>query len=77
MEREEITYESISQEKSLNLEILKASKHEEEIWRIKSCQLWLKGEDKNTNYFHKKTKNRMSFNFIKELKDNNNQKIIG
>ena len=44
MEREEITYESISQEKALNLENLKASIHKEDIWRIKSFQLWLKGE---------------------------------
>ena len=50
---------------------------EEEILRIKSHQIWLKGGDKNIEYFHKQTKTIMSFNYIKELKDNNNKKING
>ena len=58
------------------MEILKTMSQEEETLRIKSRQLWLKGGDKNTNYFHKQTKIRMSCNFIKELKDSNNQMIM-
>ena len=77
MDAEEISPKILAQEKALNREILKASRHEEEFMRIKSRQLWLKGGDNNTDYFHKKTKTRMSFNLIKELKDNRNQKIIG
>ena len=77
MDLDEITHEIIAQEKALNLEILKAARQEEEILRIKSRQLWLKGGDRNTKYFHKQTKIRMRFNYIKELKDNNNNKIIG
>ena len=77
MDLEEITYEIIAQEKALNLGILKVARQEEETLRIKSRQLWLKGGDKNTEYFHKQTKIRRSFNYIKELKDNNNKKIIG
>ena len=33
--------------------------------------------NKKTDYFHKQTNTRMCFNFIKELKDNNNKKING
>ena len=43
MEKEEITHEILTHEKTLNSEILKAAKHEEESLRIKSRQLWLKG----------------------------------
>ena len=75
MEKEEITHEILVHEKTLNSEILKAARHEEESIRIKSCQLWLNGGDKNTSYFHKITKIKTSYNFINELKDNNNQAI--
>ena len=75
MDVEEITPEILAQEKALNREILKAARHEEEFLRIKSRQLWVKAGDKNTNYFHKQTKIRLSFNFINELKNNSNQII--
>ena len=65
MEHEEVTLETIAQEKALNMEILKAARHEEETLRIKYHQLWLKGGDKNSNYFHKQTKIRMICNYIK------------
>ena len=75
MDEEEITTEILAHEKALNCEILKASRHEEFL-RIKSCQLWLKGGYKNTSYFHNQTKIRLSFNFINELKNSNNQIIF-
>ena len=77
MDVEDITPEILAHEKALNCEILKVVRHEEEFLRIKSLQLWLKGGDKNTIYFHKQTKFRLSFNFINELKNNNNQIISG
>ena len=77
MDKEKVTYEILAYEKTLNSEILKASRHEEESLRIKSRQLWLKGGDKNTSYLHKQTKIEKSYNFINELKDNNNQTISG
>ena len=46
MEKEEITHEILTHEKTLNGEILKATRNEEESLRIKSRQLWLKGGDK-------------------------------
>ena len=65
MEKEEITPLFINQEKELNLNILNAAKCEEEELRVKSRQLWLRGGDNNTNYFHKQTKSRLYFNMIK------------
>ena len=53
METKEVTHTLLIQEKELNLKILNAAKEEEEL-RVKSRQLWLKGGDSNTEYFHKK-----------------------
>ena len=66
MENEEITFLLISQEKYLNHKILNASRYEEEELKMKSKKIWLKGGDSNTNYFHKQTKARISFNMIEE-----------
>ena len=49
MEEEEITSETLAKEKTLNCEILIASRKEEETLRIKSLQLCLKGGDRNKN----------------------------
>ena len=73
MEAEEIS----PKEKTLNCEILIEARKEEETLRIKSRQLWLKGGDRNTKYFHNQTKTRLSFNFINELKNSNDQIITG
>ena len=75
METKEVTHTLLIEEKELNLKILNAArKEEEELW-VKSRKLWLKGGDSNTEYFHKQTKARQSYNFIKYLKDNNGNKI--
>ena len=76
MEREEITHSLISQEKYISLKILTAARGEEEELRVKSRQLWLKGGDRNTTYFHKQTKARLCFNMIKELKDSDGKRIV-
>ena len=77
METKEVTHTLLIQEKELNLKILNAARKEEEELRVKSKQLWLKGRDSNTEYFHKQTKARQSYNFIKDIKDNNGNKIAG
>ena len=77
IKREEVTAHSLNQEKEINVRILKATRQEEEECRLKSRQLWLKGGDYNTEYFHKQAKARLSFNIIKELKDDDGQKIEG
>ncbi|CAE6132178.1 unnamed protein product [Arabidopsis arenosa] len=42
---------------------------EEEYWRTKSRIQWLHSGDKNTRYFHEKTKQRRSYNRITSLQD--------
>ena len=76
MEKEQITPIIISQEKNLNLKILKATRCEENELRVKSRQLWLKGGDSNTEYFHKQIKTRIIYSMIKELKDENGNRIM-
>lgn len=44
-------------------------KLEEEYWRTKSRILWLQAGDKNTRYFHSKTKQRRHINRITFLQD--------
>ncbi|KAF8118563.1 hypothetical protein N665_0004s0044 [Sinapis alba] len=56
------------------LGILKAELHlqyrlEEEYWRNKSRVLWLQAGDRNTRFFHAKTKQRRSYNRIIQLQD--------
>ena len=63
--------------KVIEHKILNVVRQEEEEWRVKSKQLWLNGGDSNTEYFLKQTKARQSYNFIKELKDKNGNKITG
>ncbi|KAL0864587.1 hypothetical protein Bca101_043705 [Brassica carinata] len=42
---------------------------EEEYWRTKSRVLWLQAGDKNTKFFHAKTKQRRSYNRISYIQD--------
>lgn len=42
---------------------------EEEFWRTKSKIQWMKACDKNTKYFHAKTKQRRSYNRITSIQD--------
>ena len=53
MEDEDVTMLALNHEKYLNLRMLRAARQEEEELRLKSIQLWLKGGDNNTGYFHK------------------------
>lgn len=42
---------------------------EKDYWRLKSRIQWLKAGDKNTKFFHSKTKQRRSYNRILHLID--------
>ena len=48
-----MTLLALNQEKELNMIMLRAARKEEQELRLKSRQLWLKGGDSNTGYFHK------------------------
>jgi hypothetical protein len=43
-------------------------KKEEEMWHIKSHNLWLQAEDKNTSFFHCQSKARLWKNKVEEIK---------
>lgn len=42
---------------------------EEEYWRLKSRSLWLKAGDRNTSFFHRQYRSRLSRNHIAEIKN--------
>ena len=46
---------------------------EEQKWRIKSCQLWLQGGDKNSTFFHKQTTVRQIRNNVTSITDDEGQ----
>ena len=42
-------------------------RNEEEYWRLKSRSLWLEAGDRNTSYFHRQCRARLSRNHISEI----------
>lgn len=63
--------ESISAEEELELKwkLCAAYRDEEIYWQQKSRALWLRDEDRNTRYFHAKTKQCRVRNRITRLKN--------
>jgi len=68
---------------TINSELSKAYREEEEFWKQRSRQLWLTLGDRNTGYFHAITKNRKAINkfSVIENEEGNNvfeeEKILG
>eukprot|EP00253_Pinus_taeda_P030505 PITA_30505 len=52
-------------------------RNEEEFWRLKSRSLWLKSGDRNTTYFHRQYRLRISRNHIAEITTTNGQACRG
>lgn len=50
---------------------------EEDYWRMKSRSLWLKGGDRNTSFFHRQFRARLSKNYISEVKTSTGQVYKG
>lgn len=53
----------------LKSKVVKEYRLEEDFWRTKSIIQWFQAGDKNTRYFHSKTKQRRNFNRIISLVD--------
>ena len=77
MEVDEVTLVYLKHEKELNIKIINVARQIEEGWRIKSRKMWLKSGDNNTEYYHKQTNVQQSYNPIKEMKDNQGNRITG
>lgn len=67
--------ETTSSEEELELKwkLCAAYREEELYWKQKSRVLWLRAGDRNTKYFHAKTKQRRARNRITRLKNSMNQ----
>uniref|UniRef100_A0A803L0F3 Reverse transcriptase zinc-binding domain-containing protein n=1 Tax=Chenopodium quinoa TaxID=63459 RepID=A0A803L0F3_CHEQI len=63
------TEEVISQMKTIDDRIDELERREEMYWKQRSRQDWLQHGDKNTTFFHTKTKQRAERNNIKKIKD--------
>lgn len=61
---------SVETEIKLNKKLNEYLCREEELWKQKSKELWLKEGDKNTKFFHSSTINRRKNNCIDKLKSN-------
>lgn len=57
---------------AIRLELNKALAIEEDMWRQRSRNCWLKAGDKNTTFFHTKASNRLQRNTIARVLDSNN-----
>ncbi|KAL0796652.1 hypothetical protein Bca101_068029 [Brassica carinata] len=54
---------------TIKTKLAKEYRLEKEYWRTKSRVLWLRADDRNTRFFHLKTKQRRSFNRITTICD--------
>jgi hypothetical protein len=73
MESKEITADLLEQEIKAQSSTYRSFRKEEEYWRIKSRSLWLKAGDRNTSFFHRQYRARLSRNHISEIKTTEGQ----
>eukprot|EP00253_Pinus_taeda_P005679 PITA_05679 len=67
MEEKDISAMDLDNEKTAQRKTYNSFRIEEEYWRIKSRSLWLKAGDRNTKYFHRQYRARLSRNHIAEI----------
>eukprot|EP00253_Pinus_taeda_P022852 PITA_22852 len=67
MESREITTSLLDKEVKIQCSLFRSFRAEEEHWRIKSRSLWLKAGDRNTTFFHRQYRERLSKNHISEI----------
>eukprot|EP00253_Pinus_taeda_P016670 PITA_16670 len=73
MESKNINEELLDLEKKAQRAAYQSFRKEEEYWRLKSRSLWLKAGDRNTSFFHRQYRARLSRNFIAEIKTSTGQ----
>ena len=67
MEDIDISNSHLALEKLAQSSTTQSFRHEEENLKLKSRCLWLKASDKNTTYFHRQCRVRLSWNHISEI----------
>ena len=67
MNETRITLAKLEKEQQAQLNAFRALRKEEEYWRLKSCNIWLQAGDKNTSFFHRKYRARLSHNHISKI----------
>jgi len=67
LENKEISNPDLVQEQEAQVKSYQSYPQEEEYWRLKSRSLWLKAGDRNTSFFHRQYRARLSQNHISEL----------
>jgi exonuclease III len=77
MEDKDITAEVLEEEIKAQRATYQSFRSEEEYWRLKSRSLWLKAGDRNTSYFHRQYRARLSRNHIAEIKSMDGQVCKG
>jgi ribonuclease HI/exonuclease III len=77
MESTDITAELLEKEIKEQRSTHQSFRKEEEYWRLKSRSLWLKAGDRNTSFFHRQYRARLSRNHIAEIKTGEGQVCKG
>ena len=77
MEETEIAPALLEKEKKTQFNSFQAFKREQEYWRLKSRSTWLKAGDRNTSFFHKQCRTRISKNNISKISSKSGEMVKG
>ena len=77
LEETAISTMDLDKEKYAQRKAYSSFRNEEEYWRLKSRSLWLKAGDRNTTYFHRQYRARISRNHIAEITTSNGKVCRG
>ena len=67
----------LEKEQKAQFNSFRAFRQEEEYWRLKSRSTWLKSGDRNTSFFYKQYRARLSQNHISEIIPLNGENFKG
>lgn len=77
MEEKDLSPTDLANEKSAQRNAYYSFRNEKKHWRLKSRSLWLKSGDRNTTYFHRQCRARLSRNHIEEITSTSGQVYKG